>query len=391
MTATASFEASEEEIADALAKIGAAVARKQAWTSALPLASRPSLGVPPMIHTSSSIGSISGIENPSSPPARVSHAAKQVAGMLSPVKAFKKGKHAWGRVRKTYVMVSITSTFQKRVSGINGVLYAIRQNRLVDAVSRLLGWLGQMVFVKPLHYLVYYLGYGLYLLYGTTLVQSLISAVSRGFQYVDAKTNGRLSSSILWVVTSCLPVRKSRIAKEEGKGKGLNRFRKSVRSDAFSAQMAHVEKAPQLAKWDFIHELDFFQKVQGSFKRFQAAFRGGPEGLPGQYGVVYSRVRYKTLNPVWKQYIEMRLEGGTVNEEGEFHNPDAPYTRLRIEVWDKDRLSADDFMGEVYVNLCPLMDGRTHTYELPLTDPEGKCGADSGLSGMLKFQLQYEG
>ena len=68
----------------------------------------------------------------------------------------------------------------------------------------------------------------------------------------------------------------------------------------------------------------------------------------------------------------------------------APYTSLRLEVWDRDRLSFDDFIGEVMVPLCPLMDGRTHSYTLELTDPEKKCVADTGLSGSITFKLMYE-
>ena len=42
------------------------------------------------------------------------------------------------------------------------------------------------------------------------------------------------------------------------------------------------------------------------------------------------------------------------------------------------------------MRLCPLMDGRVHAYELPLTDPEGKCTADGGVTGRVRFELQYE-
>ena len=118
---------------------------------------------------------------------------------------------------------------------------------------------------------------------------------------------------------------------------------------------------------------------------------GGPIGKPGQYGGIYSRVRPATLNPVWNEYVELRVEGGELDEEsGEYDNRHAPYTALRLEVWDRDRLSRDDFIGEVYVRLCPLMDGRVHAYELPLGDPEGKSGADDGVQGTIKLELQYE-
>ena len=126
-------------------------------------------------------------------------------------------------------------------------------------------------------------------------------------------------------------------------------------------------------------------------KGLAAAMSGGPIGMEGQYGRIYSRVIPKNLNPVWRQYVELRLEGGELDEEtGEYDNKHAPYTRLRIEVWDRDRFTSDDFIGEVSVRLCPLMDGRFHKYEMELTDPEGKCMADDGLKGSIKFELQYE-
>jgi len=124
---------------------------------------------------------------------------------------------------------------------------------------------------------------------------------------------------------------------------------------------------------------------------FKAALTGGPVGLPGQYGAVSSRVCPRSLHPLWNQWMEMRLEGGELDEEtGEYDNKHAPYTWLRIEMWDRDRLSRDDFIGEVMVRLCPLMDMRVHSYELLLTDPEGKCGADDGVQGTIRFELQYE-
>ena len=123
----------------------------------------------------------------------------------------------------------------------------------------------------------------------------------------------------------------------------------------------------------------------------RAALTGGPVGIPGQYAKTYSRVCPKTLSPRWSQYLELRLEGGELDQEtGEYDNQHAPYTQLRLELWDRDRLSRDDFIGEVYVRLCPLMDARVHEYELPLVDPEGKCGADGGVTGSIKFTLQYE-
>ena len=121
-----------------------------------------------------------------------------------------------------------------------------------------------------------------------------------------------------------------------------------------------------------------------------AILSDGPRGSPGQYGATYSRVCKRTLNPAWRQRLELRLGGGQLNEDGEYDNQQAPYTSLRVEVWDHDVLSRDDFIGELTVPLCPLMDARVHSYTLPLTDPEGRCGADDGVQGSISFTLTYE-
>ena len=74
----------------------------------------------------------------------------------------------------------------------------------------------------------------------------------------------------------------------------------------------------------------------------------------------------------------------------QYDNPDAPYTQLRVEVWDRDLLNPHDFIGEATLLLCPLMDSRTHTYTLPLTDPEGKSHAPDGVQGSLTIEVAYD-
>ena len=60
------------------------------------------------------------------------------------------------------------------------------------------------------------------------------------------------------------------------------------------------------------------------------------------------------------------------------------------QVWDNDRLSRDDFIGEVALPLIDLMDARTHSYTMELADPEGKTSAEGGVKGEISFELKYE-
>jgi len=73
------------------------------------------------------------------------------------------------------------------------------------------------------------------------------------------------------------------------------------------------------------------RSMRGYVAALSTEFVVGPEGPPGQYGGVYSHVRYKS--PVWNEHLELRLGGGVLNAStGEYENHDAPFTVLRVEV-----------------------------------------------------------
>lgn len=135
------------------------------------------------------------------------------------------------------------------------------------------------------------------------------------------------------------------------------------------------------------------QRWRRSFHRVSSIglFPDGPLGPPGLYSKVRSSVAKRSLNPTWRnEHLELRLEGGRLNGDGEYDNPDAPYTKLRLEIWDRDLLSTHDFIGEATLPLCPLMDSRTHRYTLSLTDPEGKSKAPGGVQGTISIEVRYE-
>ena len=78
-----------------------------------------------------------------------------------------------------------------------------------------------------------------------------------------------------------------------------------------------------------------------------------------------------------------------MSADGEYDNPHAPWSSVRLELWDRDAFTADDFIGQVCVPLCPLMDARTHRYTLPLADPEGVSKIEGGVQGSITFELSY--
>ena len=127
---------------------------------------------------------------------------------------------------------------------------------------------------------------------------------------------------------------------------------------------------------------------------FGNAFSVTGLGPKNQYAKVQSKCIKRTLNPVYNQIFEMHLEGGEIDKNGKYHNQCAPFTQFRLEMWDRDLLSSDDFMGEITVPLTPLMSCRTMEGWFELTDPEGayKNDDEKPLSGRvyLKFKWNYE-
>mmetsp|Transcript_4115 Transcript_4115/g.9396 ORF Transcript_4115/g.9396 Transcript_4115/m.9396 type:complete len:618 (+) Transcript_4115:44-1897(+) len=87
------------------------------------------------------------------------------------------------------------------------------------------------------------------------------------------------------------------------------------------------------------------------------------------------------LSPKWNQSIEMVLNSGNINAAGVYHNPHAPFHRLKGKVWDRSLGGMKNTqVGEFEVILAMLMDGRTHTCEATIT-----------TGGRVRLSLKFTG
>ena len=90
-----------------------------------------------------------------------------------------------------------------------------------------------------------------------------------------------------------------------------------------------------------------------------------------------SKIIYKTLDPDWRQTFELRGVLSTFLESG-----------LTFKVMDKDTFSFDDHLGDVEVNLEPMVkNGGQYDYLMNLVDPK-KEGLP-GSRGNLKFTVTW--
>jgi hypothetical protein len=86
---------------------------------------------------------------------------------------------------------------------------------------------------------------------------------------------------------------------------------------------------------------------------------------------------YKSLNPTWEK---------ACFNLGEFNPTDS----LEIQVWDKDRLSKDDFMGRVIIPLKDIAEVGNHEHWYPLEQREKKNEEVSG-DILLRFETRLMG
>eukprot|EP00961_Rhodomonas_salina_P282794 3821733-Rhodomonas_salina.1 len=122
---------------------------------------------------------------------------------------------------------------------------------------------------------------------------------------------------------------------------------------------------------------NIWQKLQGA---------SGPRGPPGQYGGVQSRVQ-RGMEPEWEQHLEVALEGGRVDEQGEYVNDQTAFSALRVELWEYRRFAANAFLGEYTAPFSTLLDGTPLLVEeAELEDPED--AGEGRLEGTLSLEIR---
>ena len=76
---------------------------------------------------------------------------------------------------------------------------------------------------------------------------------------------------------------------------------------------------------------------------------------PGMDNQQRSRTVMKSLNPLYNEMFTFSVSNGRL-----------PQSQLHCSVWDYDRITTDDFIGQVCLNLCEVdwTDREPHWYDL---------------------------
>jgi len=129
----------------------------------------------------------------------------------------------------------------------------------------------------------------------------------------------------------------------------------SVASTSSTPQLSAEEKKRMLRMYPYFRlEVHLLQG-----KNLIAMDRGGVSDpyvrcLHGQDKLFQSRAMPKTVNPSWDETFDVHI--------------DNPFKAITLQVFDKDLVGSDDFMGEATVDLTEMNLLKTEDFLLPLTD-----------------------
>jgi len=88
-----------------------------------------------------------------------------------------------------------------------------------------------------------------------------------------------------------------------------------------------------------------------------------------------TRVIDKTLTPKWEETFK-------------FFAPYPAEGQLTLKMWDKDRWTTDDFLGELQLDITKIADGKLHDMWIALSNEPKK--KDSTTKGEVHIQITYE-
>ena len=98
--------------------------------------------------------------------------------------------------------------------------------------------------------------------------------------------------------------------------------------------------------------------------------------FPGQIKTWRSSTRAGTINPIWHELFECRVNWPK--------NEISSSAAITVEVWDQDFISADDFLGEVIIPI-PIASGED-TFELMLESNRSKSNIKA--KGRIKLNTK---
>lgn len=132
----------------------------------------------------------------------------------------------------------------------------------------------------------------------------------------------------------------------------------------------------------FIKRASGFKQGDGAIGKLQGSSDSYVTVSWGKFGKMVSSTRIigGTQNPVWNEYATILVTPEELNAE----------ERLRLQLWDSDKYTADDDLGRVEVDLKQLMHSpESHN---KMQDREDRfTGQDSGerMAGSLQWSLGY--
>ncbi|KAK8056638.1 hypothetical protein PG993_001865 [Apiospora rasikravindrae] len=134
--------------------------------------------------------------------------------------------------------------------------------------------------------------------------------------------------------------------------------------------------------WIFIKQARGFKQGDGGFGPFEGSSDSYVSISWGKFGkpVASTRIIEKSQEPDWHEYASILVSPEELNAE----------EKLRLGLWDSDKMSADDDLGRVELDLKSLIhDERTHNKIMDREDRFHGQDSSEKMAGSLSWSVGY--